>query len=79
MLFCKALSWKSLWVKASAKCINVNVSHTKVIPKGVILHNYVSINGERCVRLDEFEVYNKNAEIEPLVHKLVLIKLEVIL
>ena len=25
MLFCKALSWKSLWIKASAKCINVNV------------------------------------------------------
>ena len=26
MHFCKALSWKSLWIKASAKCINVNVS-----------------------------------------------------
>ena len=25
MLFCKALSWKSFWIKASAKCINVNV------------------------------------------------------
>ena len=24
--FCKALSWKSLWIKASAKCINVNVN-----------------------------------------------------
>ena len=26
MLFCKALSSKSHWIKASAKCINVNVS-----------------------------------------------------
>ena len=23
MLFCKALSWTSLWIKASAKCVNV--------------------------------------------------------
>ena len=29
MLFCKALSWKSHWIKASAKCINVNVIGTK--------------------------------------------------
>ena len=27
--FCKALSWKSLWIKASAKCINVNVNYYK--------------------------------------------------
>ena len=30
MLFCKALSWKSLWIKSSAKCINVNVNEMSI-------------------------------------------------
>ena len=28
---CKALSWKSLWIKASAKLINVNVNTYKCV------------------------------------------------